>query len=354
MNHSGATPASRGAADTRPLTAVQLQLNGMGDLVWHAEYFRCVAEQSRDGQVSVIAAPTTMARELIGHEPWVREVIDFDRRPRRSERRKGRHSGWGGVLRFGAELAPKHFDRMVLFSDHPGRAIVACWRAGIRTILGFGDTWLQRQLLTPSPWIRRYRGPAVAGYRDATAFSIAQGFCQAPIVPRLSVRPDALARMTQRLAPLQGPLHALAIGASLPYKQWGEDNFVDLANRLAARGHGVLLLGGPAEGAMAQAIRARVEPAQRDRVIAMTGSSVAESVAALSLVQSCSGNDTGAVQFAAAVGTHAFVVLGPRPPLEHDPEHVHLLQAPQLSDISAADVEARMLAVLGEGLLPSC
>lgn len=333
--------------DTRPRTAVQLQLNGMGDLVWHAQYFRCVAEQSQGGQISLIAAPTTMARELVGHEPWVREVIDFDRRPRRSERRKGRHSGWAGLLRFGAELAPRRFDRMVLFSDHPGRAILVCWRAGIRTILGFGETRLQRLLLTKTPWIQRYRGPAVAGYKDATAFSIAQGFCRAPIVPRISVRPDALARMRERLAPLQRPLHALAIGASEPYKQWGERNFVELANRLAARGHGVLLLSGPAESQLAKDIQARVEPALRGLVTTMTDGTVAESVAALSLVQSCIGNDTGAVQFAAGVGTHAFVVLGPRPPLEHDPEHVHMLQAARLADIGPADVESRVLAELG-------
>ena len=336
-------------ADTRPLTAVQLQPNGMGDLVWHAQYFRCVAEQSRDGQVSVIVAPTTMARELIGHEPWVREVIDFDRRPRKSERRRGRHSGLGGLWRFGAELAPRRFERMVLFSDHPGRAIMVCWRAGIRTILGFGETWLQRLLLTKSAWISRYRGPAVAGYKDATAFAIAQGFCTAPIVPRISVRPDALVRMRERLAGLPRPLHALAIGASEPYKQWGEGHFVELANRLAARGHGVLLLGGPAEAQLAQAVLARVEPAWRPQVMAMTDTRVAESVAALSLVQSCIGNDTGAIQFAAAVGTHAFVVLGPRPSLEHDPEHIHMLQAAQLADISAAAVEARVMAVLGLG-----
>ena len=336
------------APDTRPKTAIQLQLNGMGDLVWHAQYFRCVAEQSRDGQVSIIAAPTTMARELIGHEPWVREVIDFDRRPRRSEGRRGQHSGLDGLWRFGAELAPKRFDRMVLFSDHPGRAIMVCWRAGIRTILGFGDTWLQRLLLTKSPWISRYRGPAVAGYKDATAFAIAQGFCRAPIVPRISVRPDALARMRERLAVLPQPLHVLAIGASEPYKQWGENNFVELSNRLAAHGHGVLLLGGPAEGHFAQAIQARIEPALREHVSVMTDSTVAESVAALSLARTCIGNDTGAVNIAAAVGTHAFIVLGPRPLLEQDAEHVHMLIAPQLSDISAAEVEARVLAKLAE------
>lgn len=335
------------APDTRPRTAVQQQLNGMGDLVWHAEYYRCVAAQSQGGQVTIIAPPTAMARELLGHEPWVREVIDFDRRPRQSERRRGRHSGLLGLLRFGAELAPKGFDRMVLFSDHPGRTIIVCWRAGIRTILGFGDTWLQRLLLTKSRWIQRYRGPAAAGYKDATNFAIAQGFCDAPLLPRISVRPDALARMRERLAPLPQPLHALAIGASHDYKQWGEDRFVELANRLARRGHGVLLMGGPSETALAQAILARVEPALRTQVAAMTDGTAADSVAALSLARSCIGNDTGAVNMAAGVGTHAFVVLGPRPPLEHDPERIHLLQAAQLSDISAAEVEARVFAVLG-------
>ena len=139
------------ATDKRPLTAVLLQQNGMGDLVWHAEYLRRIAGTSRDGQVTLIAAPTVMARELIGHEPWLREVIDFDRRPRRSERRRGRHSGLSGLLRFASELAPKRLERIVLFSDHPARALFVAWRAGIATRLGYGATWMQRRLLTKSP-----------------------------------------------------------------------------------------------------------------------------------------------------------------------------------------------------------
>jgi len=339
-------PSSPSRPSDRPRTAVQLQLNGMGDLVWHAQYFRCVAEHSSDGQVTVIAAPTTMARELIGHEPWVREIIDFDRRPRRSERRRGRHSGLDGLIRFGAELAPKRLDRMVMFNDHPGRAVIVCWRAGIRQRIGFGATWLQRLLLTKSPSIDLYEGPAVAGYKDATAFSIAQGFCDAPIVPRVSVRDDALERMRARLAHLPQPLHALGIGASLPEKQWGEDHFVELARRLTTRGQGVLLVGGPGEAGLAQSILSRIDPALRERILPLTDASVADSVAAASLCTACVGNDTGIAQIAAAVGTPSFVVLGPRPLLEHDPERLHMLRAPRLADITAAEVEARMLDVL--------
>jgi len=333
--------------DTRPRTAVLLQQNGMGDLVWHAEYFRRVAETSRDGQVTLIAPPTVMARELLGHEPWLREVVDFDRRPRRSENRRGSHSGPAGLLRFARELAPKKLERIVLFSDHPGRALFVAWRAGIATRVGYGTTWLQRRLLTRSPWIRRYEGPAVASYQEASAFAIAQGWCDAPLVPRISVRPDALARMQPRLAPLPRPLHALAIGASEPFKQWGEDRFVELATLLATRGHGVLLLAGPAEATLAQSILAHLDASSRANVAAMTDGSVADSVAALSLAQSCIGNDTGVVNMAAAVGTPTFVVLGPRPPLEHDPRTMRLLQAPSLQDIRADDVATQALRALG-------
>ncbi len=332
--------------DKRPLTAVLLQQNGMGDLVWHAEYLRRIAETSRDGQVTLIAAPTVMARDLLGHEPWLREVVDFDRRPRRSERRRGRHSGLSGLLRFASELAPKRLERIVLFSDHPARALFVAWRAGIAIRLGYGATWLQRRLLTKSPWIRLYDGPAVASYKDASAFAVAQGWCDAPVVPRVSVRPDALERMRTRLAPLPRPLHALAIGASEPFKQWGEDNFVELARLLAARGHGVVLLAGPAEAPLAQAILAGVEATLRASVAAITDGTVADSVAALSLAQSCIGNDTGAVNIAAAVGTPTFVVLGPRPPLEHDPQ-MRLVQAASLQDIRANELVSQVMQALG-------
>jgi heptosyltransferase-2 len=332
--------------DSRPRTAVLHQWVGMGDLVWHIPYFRKIAAISSDGQVSVIASPTTFARELLGHEPWVREVIDFDRHPRRNEQRHGRHRGVMGLLHMGDELKPQGFERIVLFTNHTNRSLVA-WRAGIPQRLGYGTSWLQRRLLTKSPWIERYKGPAVTAYKDATAFSIAQGWCDAPIVPRLVVRPDALARMREVLAGLPRPLHAFSIGSSEPYKQWGEANFVALANLLAGQGHGVLMLGGPAESEMAQAILQRIAPDCRERVMAITNGTVSETVAAMSLMQTCVGNDTGAANIAAAVNTLTFVLLGPRPPLEHDPDTLHLLQAPSLADIRPADVAQRLFAALG-------
>lgn len=333
------------SGDVRPHTVVLHQWVGMGDLVWHIPYFRKIAATSSDGQVSVIASPSTFARELLGHEPWVREVIDFDRHPRRDEQRKGRHRGVMGLLRMGKELKPQGFERIILFTNHTNRALVA-WRAAIPQRLGYGTSWLQRRLLTKSPWIERYKGPAVTAYKDATAFSIAQGWCDAPIAPRLVVRPDALARMREVLSSLPRPLHAFSIGASESYKQWGEANFAALANLVASQGHGVVMLAGRAESDMAQSILARIAPDCRERVRAITNGTVSETVAAMSLVQICVGNDTGATNIAAAVNTPSFVLLGPRPRLEHDPATLHLLQAPSLADIQPADVAQRLFAAL--------
>ena len=340
------TPPASG--DTRPRTAVLHQWVGMGDLVWHAPYIRRIAETSRDGQVSVIASPTTFARQLIGHEPCVREVIDFDRHPRREEGRRGRHRGTLGLWRMGRELRDYGFERIVLLTNHTNRSIVAV-AAGIPQRLGYGTSWLQRRLLTSGPWIMRYDGPAVTAYQDVTAFAIAHGWTDQPVVPSLVVRQDALAHAGARLAGLPRPLHALAIGASEPYKQWGADNFAALASHLAHAGHGVVLIAGPAERAMAEATLQRVDASLPGHVRAVTDGTVAETVAAMSLVQACIGNDTGAANIAAAVGVPTWVVLGPRPPLEHDPQTLRMIVAKSLAEIQPEDVAQRVLAFLRDG-----
>jgi heptosyltransferase-2 len=331
------------AADARPRTAVLFQWVGMGDLIWHVPYIRRIAETSSDAQVSLIVPPSTFARQLVGHESCIREVIDFDRHPRRYEARSGRHRGVAGLLRMARDLRAQRFDRIVVLATYTNRSVVAAL-SGIPQRLGYGTSWLQRRLLSHGPWIQAYTGPAVAGYKNVTAFAIARGFCDAPIVPRLAVRPDALESVRTRLAGLPRPLHALAIGSADDYKQWGAGNFAVLATELARAGRGVVLLGGPAERALAEVILQQVAPEVAGRVIIVTDGSVAESMALLSLAQSCIGNDTGAANISAAVGTPTWVVLGPRPPLEHDPQTLHNIVAPSLADIQPHDVARQALA----------
>lgn len=345
-------PSPTPIADTRPRTVVLHQFPGMGDLVWHVPYLRAIAAQSRGGQVALISAPSTFARELLSHEDCVSEVIDFERHPRGG--RRGRHAGLRGVFRMGQELRPHRFDRIVIFSDHANRALMARV-AGIPERLGFGASWLERRLLSHGPFIRPYDGPAVPVSKNAAALAMAHGFCSQPLRPTVRLAPEDVATQAQQLATLPHPLYTFAIGASEPHKQWGATRFAALANALAQRGCGVVLLGGPAEAALAEAIQRDILPAHRPQVLSATGNTMRQSAATLAVADANIGNDTGITNLAAALDRPSFVLLGNRPLLDHDPL-MRMLLPPQpdlparlsdrppvrLDEISVADVLARL------------
>lgn len=321
----------------RPHTVVLLQHAGIGDLIWHIPYFQKVADQSRHGRITLLAQPSTLARHFLGAEPWIERIIDHDHRPRRTEKRKGKHAGVIGMWRMAKQLRQGNFDRIVLFSGRPSRGLIAAL-SGIPERLGFGYHWLQRIFLNKPPYIERYRGPSVPYYLEASAFAVAQGFCSAPIVPRLDVPAETVAQMTARLAHLPRPLYAFAIGTSEVHKQWGVQNFADLTCALIAEGGGVVLLGGPGEAALARDIEALIPEKIRHNLAIVTDAPVMGSAAALQVADFCLGNDTGMTNVAAAVGRSSFVIVGSRPTLDHDPVNMHNITAERLSDITVEHV----------------
>lgn len=322
--------------DSRPRTVVLLQYSGIGDLVWHIQYFKAIAEQSQGGKVTVVAQPSTLTRAFIGKEPWVEAVIDHDHRPRRTDKRKGAHAGLRGMWRMAQQLRQGRFDRIVLFSGRPSRGLIAAL-SGIPVRMGFGYNPLQRMFLNKGPYIEAYKGPSLAVYPEASAFAVAQGFCPAPIVPRLEPPADQIAIMQERLAHLPRPLYALAIGTSETHKQWGVERFAQLATRLIEQGAGVILLGGPAEVQIAKDIEALIPTAAKPSLAIVTDATVLGSAAALRVSDMCIGNDTGMVNVAAAVGRPSFVLIGSRPTLDQDPL-MQNVRAEKLSDISVQRV----------------
>ncbi|MFZ4551351.1 MAG: glycosyltransferase family 9 protein [Aquabacterium sp.] len=319
--------------DPRPRTVVLLQYTGIGDLIWHIHYFKMIAEQSQGGRVTVVAQPSTLTKAFIGKEPWVEAVIDHDHRPRRGEKRKGKHAGLAGMWRMANELKAGQFDRIILFSGRASRGLIA-WLSGIPVRMGFGYKGLQRMFLNTPPYISAYKGEALAVYPEASAFMVAHGFCQEAIVPRMDVPDEMVAQMTQRMASLPRPLYAFAIGTSELHKQWGIPNFAELAHRLIQKGAGVVLLGGPAEVQIAKDIAAQVPEADRHALSIITDAPVLGSAAALRLADVCVGNDTGMINVAAAVGTNSYVLIGPRGTLNQDPELMHNVRAAKLADIT--------------------
>ena len=322
--------------DSRPRTVVLLQYSGIGDLVWHIQYFKAIAEQSQGGKVTVVAQPSTLTRAFIGKEPWVEAVIDHDHRPRRTDKRKGEHAGLRGMWRMAQQLKQGRFDRIVLFSGRPSRGLIAAL-SGIPVRMGFCYNPLQRMFLNKGPYIEAYKGQSLAVYPEASAFVVAHGFCPAPVVPRLEPPADQIAIMQERLAHLPRPLFALAIGTSETHKQWGVERFAQLATRLIEQGAGVILLGGPAEVQIAKDIEASIPTAAKPSLAIVTDAPVLGSAAALRVADMCIGNDTGMVNVAAAVGRPSFVLIGSRPTLDQDPL-MQNVRAEKLSDISVQRV----------------
>jgi len=323
--------------DRRPRTVVLLQYAGIGDLVWHIPYFKMIAAQSQGGKVTVVAQPSTLTRAFIGQEPWVEAVVDHDHRPRRSEKRRGKHAGLRGMWRMAQQLKAGQFDRIMLFSGRASRGLIA-WLSGIPTRMGFGYRVLQRMFLNQGPFIEAYQGPSLAVYPEASAFMVAHGFCKAPVIPTLTPPDASLAQMQARLAHMPRPLYALAIGTSEPHKQWGIQNYADLACALIAEGAGVMLLGGPSEVQIARDIEALIQAKTTQGLTVVTDAPVLGSAAALQVADFCVGNDTGMVNVGAAVGTPSWVIIGSRPTLNQDPVNMHNVTAAKLSDITVERV----------------
>ncbi len=338
--------------DKRPRTVVLLQYTGIGDLIWHVQYFKAIAGQSQGGQVTIVAQPSTLTRALIGKERWVEAVIDHDHRPRREEKRRGRHAGLLGMWRMAQQLKQGRFDRIVLFSGRISRGLVAAL-SGIPLRIGFGYKPLQRICLNQGPFVQAYQGPAVAAYHEATDLMLQHGFCSQPIVPRLDVPDELLRAMQQRLAQLPRPLYALAIGTSETHKQWGIPSYAELAQRLLEQGAGVLLLGGPAEVRLAREIEALIPSAVRHGLAVLTDAPVLGSAAALKVADVCVGNDTGMVNVAAAVATPTFVLIGHRRPLDHDPAHLFNVQAETLAAVSVEQVLELATAAAFKAAVPT-
>jgi ADP-heptose:LPS heptosyltransferase len=132
--------------------------------------------------------------------------------------------------------------------------------------------------------------------------------------------------------------------AHRPEKRWPVDKYGELARILYARGLDIVVIGGPQETSLAQAIQ-RQAPRTRD----LTGRTDFASIAILGAKAALAvGNDTGPLHLAAAAGAPTVVLFSGAsdPALSAPRGKVAVLQAPQLSDLAVAKVAQAAAAVL--------
>ena len=333
-----------------PRTGVVHHRTGIGDLIWHIPYIRAIAASSAGGKVTVIARPTCRAPDVLAGEPSVSRVVIFDVGAHQRGGRVGRHVSLRGQLEFVRELRTLELERLYVFSGRIRYGILA-WLADIPDRAGFGFTLAQRLFLNHPPYIRPYRGQDNWVYPEATAFAVAHGFVDGPVVPRMAVPDEQVEKMACELHDLPRPRYAFIIGASDPYRTWGVQRFAALADALTARGCGVLLVGGPAESGLAQDIIALVPAARRHAVRGFTQPSVLTTAAALRACDFCVGNDTGALNVAAGNAVPALGLFGVSPPLKQDPG-LHAITGPGMAGITVEAVVSRLRALNAPGLQP--
>jgi heptosyltransferase-2 len=131
-------------------------------------------------------------------------------------------------------------------------------------------------------------------------------------LPELKVSATELRAWRERwgLAPDGRPVVALAPGAVGPSKRWPAAYYAELAQRLAAEGTWVWVIGGPGEREIAGQI-VRSDPGDiRD----LTGPDLRNAILALAAANTAVSNDSGLLHVAAALGTAAVGIFGPTSP----------------------------------------
>ena len=322
---------------------------GIGDMIWHLPHLRALA-RAASGRVTLVARPRSHADQLVGPADGIGEVFWVERDQWMPQ---GRHQGIGGMARLIGELRARRFDTAILLTRSRNLALAVA-AAGVPARYGYGVGAPQRVLLNRRP----YLPPAALAqhpYDQAGAWLHAAGIALDDPEPRLVVDPATRAAAAQRLAIGGARYAALGIAASDAWKKWSAAHFAELATHLLAGWPTLILLGGPAEHADADAILAQLAPEARARVVPVLGWDL-RLVAAL-LVQAgfYVGNDTAVLNIAAAVGTSSYGLFGGTPVLRHSP-HIHPIVPPGGPDEAtgmAAISVAAVIAALAHAPLAS-
>lgn len=327
-------------------TLVIQPLPGIGDMVWHLPHLEAIARACPEGTVTVLTKRRSRADELFDGSSFVRDVLWLDRA--QSGEPPGRHDGPLGAWRLAADLRSHRFATAWILHD-AARYALAAQLARVPDRIGFG-TGRQRRLLSDRRILDhadRHR-PTV---EKATRLLARHGLTVDP-TPRYRPPAAASRSVAARYGSRPRPWIGLGIGSSETFKQWGAERFAALAGRLAATvGGTVLALGGPAEGAMAEAVRA----AGGDAVVPALGLPLGEAAALAHACDVVVGNDTGLLNLSAATGAATLGLFGGSPPLTQYP-NLTALQPPggaayrvdRMSEITVETVVGTVVDTLAE------
>jgi lipopolysaccharide heptosyltransferase II len=271
----------------------------LGDVVFSSALVDALADRFAEVDVCVIPR----ARDVALAMPRAARVHVFDKR--------GADKGPSGLWRTARRLRERRYDAAALPHRSPRSALLAAL-AGIPRRVGFRGA--------PGSLLYTERVAAPAGGFVQREAALARAFGVEPRPMRLVARPEWVGAAEERLRAADGQLRgvsvafaALCIGSEWETKIWPAQQFALLADRLAERGLTPVLLGGPREKPLAEAVQARAGAQCLDT----TGNEVGEALAILARSAICVGGDSGLTHAARALGIPTVALFGPTDPAAH-------------------------------------
>jgi heptosyltransferase II len=324
----------------------------IGDLLQLSPVARALRKKIPQAHITLLVG-NEASIDLFRHNPSVDEILVYDKRKT--------HRPWRTFLTLWQEVRRRRFTLVVNFQ-----------RSNLKTWLLATAAFPARVLVYHKA--RRRSVHAVENHLEAVA---PLGIDPRTADHRLELfLGDEEERWADSLLAGEGlagrPLAALNPGASDPVKQWPVGHFGALAQRLHANlGCGVLLVGGPQDRELAEAIRTGVATPMVDLVGRTT---LLQLGAVLGRCAVAVSGDTGPMHLATAVGTRVVALFGATDPARTGPvgdghrvlqaagvpcvpcrsrtcKHVPPLEC--MERISVEDVFSAVAGVLGAGEAPS-
>jgi heptosyltransferase-2 len=275
---------------------------GIGDLMWHLPTFRAIAAQTPEGQVVLVARPSSRAAEVLAVEPSISRVVY-------AKHFSGPLKGPKEVIDFW-RICRAVKPRAVWILEKIGRPAQAAWLAGAPERRGFGLGHKSQEQWLHGPFLPKAMRPDHRLDKLA-AFEALHGLKVDSREPDLRLDPKAVAAVQARFGDRPGPWLVLGIGASEPARTWPAERFAALSQGLADRFPTVFWLGGPNDAPRVQAtIEAQPAPG---RDLLACDLPLDQAAALIALSAGFLGNDSGPLNVAAAVGRPAIGLMGTSP-----------------------------------------
>ena len=214
------------------------QTSFLGDVVLTTPLFAALRQRLRPRRLAVLVRPD--AASLLDGHPDVDDVLVDDKR--------GATRGIGGLLRMASRLRAERFDLAV--SPHRSlRTALVLAAARIPRRIGFADSRGAALYHERVPRDRRRHDVE----RNLALLAPFGGTSGTPRL-RLAVQPTAAARAAALLPDGGGPLVGLAPGSVWATKRWTTEGFAAVLRALRADGARIVVLGAPAERALAEEV----------------------------------------------------------------------------------------------------